>query len=77
VSALPNIICESITVIVPESIAPSESVAVLRAGIFATLALWVGTPLLESCEPVDGGYRVVLREGSPSTALARQAKGFK
>jgi hypothetical protein len=71
----PNITCEAITVHVPDEIAPLDSVAIVRAGIFAQLALWVGTPAVEACERVEGGYRVTIREASAATAKAKRGHG--
>lgn len=70
----PNISAESMVLFVPNEIAPSEGVAKNRAGIFATLAMSLGTPLVDSCEAVPGGWRVALREASAATARAKAGR---
>jgi hypothetical protein len=72
VTASADISAESMVLFVPAELAPNEGVARTRAGIFATLAMRVGTAVVDSVEAVPGGWRVALREASIETAQARR-----
>lgn len=71
----PSVItCRSMSVHVPDAIAPTGSVARARASVFATLALWMGTPEAGPAIQEAGGYLVTVQEVSADTASARRVK---